>query len=76
MLVKVVIIGDTSVGKTNIMTQYCDTNFKANLPATIGADSRVKLIEMNERETIKMMIWDTCGQERFKSITKNTFKGA
>ncbi|CAD8209011.1 unnamed protein product [Paramecium pentaurelia] len=76
MLVKVVIIGDTTVGKTNIMTQYCDTNFKMNSLPTIGADSRVKMIQMNERETIKMMIWDTCGQERFKSITKNTFKGA
>ncbi|CAK68609.1 unnamed protein product (macronuclear) [Paramecium tetraurelia] len=76
ILVKVVIIGDTTVGKTNIMTQYCDTNFKMNSLPTIGADSRVKMIQMNERETIKMMIWDTCGQERFKSITKNTFKGA
>jgi Ras-related protein Rab-8A len=67
-LVKVVIIGDTAVGKTNILLRYVNEEYKMTHITTIGVDFKIKTISVDDVK-IKMQIWDTAGQERFKTIT-------
>ncbi|CAD8067993.1 unnamed protein product [Paramecium sonneborni] len=74
-LVKVIVLGDSGVGKTNILTQYCDQKFSQNYMATIGVDFKIKTITVEDKK-IKLQIWDTAGQERFRNITQTYYKGA
>jgi Ras-related protein Rab-8A len=75
MLVKVIIIGDSGVGKTNVLTRYCEGIFKDSYVATIGVDFKIKVLNIDGTK-IKLQIWDTAGQERFRNITTTYFKGA
>lgn len=75
MLVKLIIIGDSGVGKTNVLMRFCDSEFKENYVATIGVDFKVKILQVEDKR-IKLQIWDTAGQERFKNITQTYYKGA
>jgi Ras-related protein Rab-8A len=74
-LAKVIIIGDSGVGKTNLITRFCENMFKDSYVATIGVDFKIKSLIVNEKR-IKMQIWDTAGQERFKNITQTYYKGS
>lgn len=74
-LAKIIIVGDSGVGKTNLITKFCDDIFQENYVATIGVDFKLKTIEI-ESTRIKLQIWDTAGQERFRNITQTYFKGA
>ena len=67
-MVKLVIIGDSAVGKTNILLRYVNDQYKLNHITTIGVDFKVKIINI-DGINIKMQIWDTAGQQRFKTIT-------
>ena len=69
---KLVLIGDTGVGKTSILTQFCDNKFDKNVVTTSGIEFKTKTICKNGFN-IKMQIWDTSGEERFRSITPNYF---
>ena len=70
---KLLIIGDSSVGKTSILLNYTDNYFPESHVATIGVEYKVKeLIKDNYKITLQ--IWDTAGQERFRSITKSFFR--
>jgi Ras-related protein Rab-8A len=60
-IVKIVIIGDSGVGKTNILLRFCDNDFKMSYSATIGVDFKIKVIKINDYK-IKLQIWDTAGQ--------------
>ena len=71
---KIILVGDISVGKTNLLTQYVDGENPKKANSTIGIEFKNKIIEKNGRK-IKLQIWDTCGQEKFMSITKNYFRG-
>lgn len=74
-LIKTIIIGDTNVGKSNILTKFADDEFKSDFSSTIGVDYKtVRVDYLNQ--TVKLLIWDTAGQERFKSITKTFYKGS
>ena len=73
--VKLVIIGDSGVGKTNVLLRFCDDEFKLNYVATIGVDFKVKTINVDGKK-IKLQIWDTAGQDRFKNINQTYYKGA
>lgn len=75
VLVKLIIIGDSGVGKTNVLMRFCDSEFKENYVATIGVDFKVKVLQIEDKR-IKLQIWDTAGQERFKNITQTYYKGA
>lgn len=75
MLAKVIIIGDSGVGKTNLLTKFCDGVFKDSYVATIGVDFKIKSIT-NDGSKIRLQIWDTAGQERFRNITQTYYKGA
>ena len=72
---KILIIGDTFVGKTSLLLKYCDGQFPETHMATIGVEFKDKTIKLNGRE-IKLQIWDTSGQERFRSITQNFYRNA
>ncbi len=74
-LFKLILIGDSSVGKSNILLQYLKGQFDPNSKATVGVEFGTKNIEINNKK-IKIQIWDTAGQERYRSITSAYYRGA
>ena len=74
-LFKLLIIGESGVGKTCLLLRFTDDSFTANHLTTIGIDFKIKIITL-ENKLIKLQIWDTAGQERFRTITKTYYKGA
>ena len=74
-LIKVIIVGDSGVGKSSIMTRYCDKFFTNSYISTIGVDFKIRKIVIGNTKC-KLQIWDTAGQERFKSITTSYYRGA
>ncbi|KAJ8910435.1 hypothetical protein NQ315_012577 [Exocentrus adspersus] len=75
VLLKVIILGDSSVGKTSLMNQYVNRKFSNQYKATIGADFLTKEVTVDDR-TVTMQIWDTAGQERFQSLGVAFYRGA
>ena len=75
MMFKVVLVGDSSVGKTNIMSKYLKNEFHEDSKATVGVEFGSKQFTV-EGHKIKAQIWDTAGQERYKAMTSAYFKGA
>ena len=75
LLAKVIIIGDSGVGKTNLLTKFCDGVFKESYVATIGVDFKIKTVSV-DGSRVRLQIWDTAGQERFRNITQTYYKGA
>ena len=75
MMAKVILIGDSSVGKTNIMSKYLKNQFNENSKATVGVEFGSKLFKI-DNHTIKAQIWDTAGQEKYKAITGAYYKGS
>ena len=75
MMAKVILIGDSSVGKTNIMSKYLKNQFNENSKATVGVEFGSKLFNINGHN-IKVQIWDTAGQEKYKAITGAYYKGS
>ena len=74
-LFKLILIGDSSVGKSNILLQYLKGQFDPNSKATVGVEFGTKNIEINNKK-IKIQILDTAGQERYRSITSAYYRGA
>ena len=75
MMFKVVLVGDSFVGKTNIMSKYLKNEFHEDSKATVGVEFGSKQFKI-EGHKIKAQIWDTAGQERYKAITSAYYKGA
>ena len=73
---KVLLLGDSSVGKTCFLLRYCDKSFQDAHLSTIGLDYRLKTLTLKNKKNVKLQIWDTAGQDRFRAITKNYYKGA
>jgi small GTP-binding protein len=71
-LIKILVLGDLNVGKTNIINQYTEKKFDNNYVATLGIDFKTKNIQLNNK-TIKLQIWDSVGQEKYMSISRNLF---
>ena len=74
-LTKVLTLGDSAVGKTNLLLRYSEDEFKNNYMMTIGVDFKSKVIDVDDFK-LKMQIWDTAGQEQFKVITESYYKEA
>lgn len=74
-LLKVIILGDSGVGKTSLMNQYVQKKFSKEYKATIGADFLTKEITVDDK-LVTMQIWDTAGQERFQSLGVAFYRGA
>ena len=75
LLYKVIIIGDTGVGKSNILSRYVKDEFSSNSKSTVGVELGIKFLKIKNTNT-KIQIWDTAGQERYKAITSSYFKGS
>ena len=75
LLYKIIIIGDTCVGKSNILSRYLKDEFREDSKSTVGVELGTKFLKVKEVGT-KIQIWDTAGQERYKSITSSYYKGS
>ena len=76
IIYKILVLGDSTVGKTAFIVRFCENKFEDDYSlSTIGVDIKTKFIIRKEKK-IQLQIWDTAGQERFRSITKNSYKGA
>jgi Ras-related protein Rab-1A len=72
---KIVLIGDSGVGKSCLLLRFADDNFTDSYISTIGVDFRFRTVKVGDK-TIKLQIWDTAGQERFRTITSAYYRGA
>lgn len=73
--IKVMVIGDQAVGKSSIMLRYTENIFSVNMMGTAGIDVRKKIIKI-QNQTIRLLIYDSAGHERFRQITQTQYKGA
>jgi len=72
---KVLLIGDSGTGKSNLLLRYADDFYKADIGSTIGVDFKVKTRTIDGK-VAKMTLWDTAGQERFRTITSSYYRGS
>ncbi|ESO03441.1 hypothetical protein HELRODRAFT_157126 [Helobdella robusta] len=75
LLFKLLLIGDSGVGKTCLLFRFSDDAFNTTFISTIGIDFKIKTVELGGKK-IKLQIWDTAGQERFHTITTSYYRGA
>ena len=75
LLIKVVIVGESAVGKTNLLLRYVEDRFDDNFKATIGFDIESKIMDIDDK-AIKVQFYDTAGQERFRALTPSNFRNA
>ena len=73
-LFKLLLIGNSSVGKSSLLVRFVDDIWEENFVPTIGVDFKLKTLEVNGKK-VKLQIWDTAGQERFKNITASYYRG-
>ena len=74
MAIKIALLGDSKVGKSTIANKYVKVDFKDDLLSTIGSDRLETKLTLENGETIKLIIWDTAGEERFRSIALKALK--
>jgi small GTP-binding protein len=74
-LLKILVIGESAVGKSCLLLRYTDDKFQETFMTTIGVDFKTKFITV-DNTPVKLQIWDTAGQEKFRSITKAYYRGA
>ena len=75
-LYKILLLGDSTVGKTCFLLRYTDDTFLDLHMATIGLDYRLKTMILDDQKMVKVQLWDTAGQDKFRAITRNYYKGA
>ena len=73
---KIILIGEPGVGKTAIMNKFILNEFKSSYQTTLGVEFKVKEIYLDNSACARLKIWDTCGQEKFRSITRQYFKNS
>ncbi|XP_058502000.1 ras-related protein Rab-8B-like [Solea solea] len=74
-LFKLLLIGDSGVGKTCLLFRFSEDSFNTTFISTIGIDFKIRTIELDGKR-VKLQIWDTAGQERFRTITTAYYRGA
>merc|ERR1719450_2104049 len=74
-LVKLLLIGDSGVGKSSLLTKFAEDKFSSHIGQTIGMDFKVKMLDLGGKR-VKLQIWDTAGQERFHTITQQYYRNA
>lgn len=74
-LFKVVLIGDSAVGKSNLLSRFARNEFLANSKATIGVEFQTQSLKIDGKE-VQAQLWDTAGQERFRAVTSAYYRGA
>jgi small GTP-binding protein len=73
---KVVLVGESGTGKTSIIQKYCKDIFTDDTNSTLGSSNETKLIHLSNKQQVKLNIWDTAGQEAFRSVNKIFYKDA
>ena len=73
---KIILVGNSSVGKTSLINRYMGFGFEEKYPCTINADFKIKSLSINEVIGAELTVWDTCGQEKYKALTRQYFKDA
>merc|ERR1719215_815985 len=74
-LIKLLLLGDSAVGKSSLLVRFSEDIFDENFVLTIGVDFKLKQVERNGR-LLKIQVWDTAGQERFRTITPAYYRAA
>lgn len=74
-LIKLLLIGDSGVGKSCLLLRFSDDSFTTSFITTIGIDFKIRTVELDGKR-VKLQIWDTAGQERFRTITTAYYRGA
>lgn len=74
-LVKLVVVGDSGVGKSSLLLRFADNLFSDGYISTIGVDFKIKTVVIGGK-TVKVQLWDTAGQERFRTIVSSYYRGA
>ncbi|KAJ2454329.1 ras GTPase [Coemansia sp. RSA 2336] len=74
-LFKLLLIGDSGVGKSCLLLRFADDTYTESYISTIGVDFKIRTIELDGK-VVKLQIWDTAGQERFRTITSSYYRGA
>ena len=76
LVYKILLLGDSEVGKSCFLMRYADNVFVENYITTIGLDYKLKYIQLDSGQVIKVQLWDTAGQDRYRTIAKNYYKGS
>jgi len=71
---RVILIGDSTVGKSSLLRQFTEGQFVQSSDPTVGVDFHVRVVELNDKVRVKLQLWDTAGQERFRSITRSYYR--
>jgi len=74
-LLKVLVIGDSGIGKSSVILRFSDGIFEESFVSTIGVDFKIRSLEINAKR-VKVQVWDTAGQERFRTISSSYYRGA
>eukprot|EP01083_Nonionella_stella_P132767 403687_1 len=75
VLLKLLMIGDSGVGKSCLLLRFCDESFTQSFITTIGIDFKIKSMDI-DGQRVKLQIWDTAGQERFRTLPSSYYRGA
>jgi Ras-related protein Rab-11A len=75
LLLKLILVGDSGVGKSNLISQFVDGVFNAETPSTCGVEIATRLVAVND-QVVRAQLWDTAGQERYAAITRAYYRGA
>ena len=71
---KIILVGDSSVGKTSIINRFTENAFSENYRCTVGVEYKIKALYLDNSTKVEMRIWDTCGGEQYRSLTKQFFR--
>jgi len=76
-MLKMVVVGDSGVGKSSLLLRYCDNEFSHTFQSTVGVDFKIRSVVLpTNGRRVKLQIWDTAGQERFRAMTRTYYRGA
>ena len=71
---KVIMLGDVAVGKTSLVTRFVDNEFKSTYHCTVGVEFKVKTMRIDPFTHVDLKIWDTCGEEKYRTITRQYYR--
>ena len=71
---RIILIGDSTVGKSSLLRQFVDGQFIQTPDPTVGVDFHVRTVELDDNVRVKLQLWDTAGQERFRAITRTYYR--